>query len=578
MTMTSSPVARSLLPRRAGRPWLPGGGVAMAALVAALAFLTLLPIGMLFYGSLHTTQPGLPGALTLDGYRKVFTPANLELLWATVQIAIATTGIAFVGATLLAWIIARTDTPGRRVLEILITFPVFIPPILSSTAWGMLGNPQVGVFNLAWTALTGSETPIVNIYSWWGVVWLISQISTAFLFMFLVDNFRAVDPSLEEASRMAGAGQFQTFFRITGILLLPALTNCFLLSFIRGLESFEPALIYGSQAGIRMLATQVYLSITQEGTPDYQYATALGFALIVLMFVLVSLQWRILRGRSFQTVSGKGFNPRPITLGRWRWLTFALCAVYVMLAVIAPVTQMFIGTFFEYFGYYYLDMLTLQHWREVLYDREFWAVLGNTMLLGLIGASVTMAIGSAVSYTIVRLRTRSARIVEALAWLPYMMPGIVLGVGFLWTFALMPSSVPIYGTIWALIIANVTLSTPLSVRLMSASFAQLAVDLEEASRVAGASWLATQWRITIALAWPSFMVGWILIFFGILRELSAAMLLYSAGSETLSILLFRLWNDGQVEQVSVIGLILLALVVLLRVVQHRFLVRGVKGV
>ena len=550
----------------------------MAALALILGFLTLLPLGMLLYGSLHSTQPGLPGELSFAGYRKVFSGPNLELLLATVQIALATTGIAFIGATLLAWIIARTDTPGRRVLEVLITFPVFIPPILSSTAWGMLGNPQVGVFNLAWTALTGSETPIVNIYSWWGVVWLISQVSTAFLFMFLVDNFRAIDPSLEEASRMSGAGQGQTLFRITGVLLLPVLTNCFLLSFIRGLEAFEPALIYGSQAGIRMIATQVYLSITQEGTPDFQYATALGFSMIALMFCLVMLQWRILARRSFQTVSGKGFSPRLIRLGRWRWVTFAFCLLFVTLAVIAPVLQMIVGTFFEYFGYYYLDMLTLEHWRAVLTNREFWAIMGNTMLLGLIGATATMVLGSAASYVIIRRRIVGARVIEGLAWLPYMMPGIVLGVGFLWAFALMPASIPIYGTIWALIIANITLATPLSVRLMTAAFGQLATDLEEASRVAGAGWLATQWRITIALAWPSFMVGWILIFFGVLRELSAAMLLYSAGSETLSIMLFRLWNDGQVEQVSVIGLLLLGLVVVLRVVQHRFLVRGVRGV
>jgi iron(III) transport system permease protein len=555
-----------------------GGVAAVAALALVLAFLTLLPIGMLLYGSLHSTQPGLDGELSLDGYRKVLTPGNFELLVETVKIALATTGIAFVGATLLAWIIARTDTPGRRVLEVLITFPVFIPPILSSTAWGMLGNPQVGVFNIAWTALTGSEAPLVNIYSWWGVVWLISQISTAFLFMFLVDNFRAVDPSLEEASRMSGAGPGQTFFRITAILLLPALTNCFLLSFIRGLESFEPALIYGSQAGIRMLATQVYLSITQEGTPDFQYATALGFSMILLMFVLVTLQWRLLGGRNFQTVSGKGFTPRIVRLGKWRWATFAFCLLFITLSVIAPILQMIVGTFFEYFGYYYLDMLTLEHWRAVLHNAEFWAILGNTVLLGLIGASATMLLGSAVSYVIVKRRVAGARVIETLAWLPYMMPGIVLGVGFLWAFALMPASIPIYGTIWALIIANITLSTPLSVRLMSAAFAQLANDLEEASRLAGASWLATQWHITIALAWPSFMVGWILIFFGVLRELSAAMLLYSAGSETLSIMLFRLWNDGQVEQVSVIGLLLLLLVIILRVVQHRFLVRGVRAI
>src|SRR4029450_4726393 len=195
----------------------------------------------------------------------------------------------------------------------------------------------------------------------------------------------------------------------------------------------------------------------------------------------------------------------------------------------------------------------------------------NTMLLGFAGASLTMLLGSAVAYISVRTRWRGRRLIDAMAWLPWMMPGIVLGVGFLWGFALLPHAIPIYGTIWALLLAYISLGTPLSVRIMSSAYAQLSFDLEECSLVHGAGWLQTMWRIMIALVWPSFAVGWVLIFFGIMRELSASVLLYSVGSEVLSVVLLKLWANGNAEQVSVIGLIMMALVLIFRWVQLKIM-------
>ncbi|PKU22520.1 ABC transporter permease [Telmatospirillum siberiense] len=532
----------------------------------------------MFYGSLHTTRPGLPGGFNLDGYRAVLSLDNAQLLFETFRIAATNTTISLAFATVLAWLVARTDVPGRRALEVLITFPIFIPPILTSTVWGMLANPSVGILNVAWQTLTGDADPLLDIYSYAGVIWLMVQMSTAFLFMLLVDVFRAMDPSLEDASRLAGARPYQTFFRITLGMMLPALSSCFLLSLIRGMEAFEPALLYGSQAGIRMLATQIYLSVTQEENPSYQYPTALSFTMIVLMFLLVLVQWRILKGRRFQTVTGKGYTPRTVVLGRWRWLAFLPCAFFVVCAVILPVLQLISGSFFEYFGIYRWDMLTLEHYREVLTNPSIRRSFINTLVLAVGGAVSTMALGSVVAYATMRTRVRGRRLLEFLAWLPWMMPGMVMAVGFLWVFALLPPGIPLYGTIGAMLIADVALCMPVSVRVMSSAYAQISGDLEECSRVAGASWLQTQWHITLALVWPSLSVGWLLVFFGILREMSAAILLYSAGSETFSITLYRLWNDGRIEQVSVIGLFLLLLVVLMRWAHHRFLNRGVRPV
>ncbi|QOZ28112.1 iron ABC transporter permease [Bradyrhizobium sp. CCBAU 51753] len=550
---------------------------ALALLVAILAFLSVYPLSMLLYGSLHSTPPGMAGTFNLDGYRDVITLQSAVTLLNTIGISLAKTIPSVILAVLLAWILARTDTPFRGALEVLITLPFFIPPILTAMAWGMLGNPQVGLLNQLYQWITGSETAPINVYSYGGVVWHMMQYSVPFLFLLIVDAFRAMDPSLEEAATMCGASRLRTFRTVTLQLMLPALTGAAILSFIRGIENFESPLFFGSPAGIRVITTDIYDSINQRSPPQYQYATAVSFVIMALLFLIVLLQRRMLRGRSFQTITGKGYSPSVMKLGAWRWATFAFCVLFFVVTVVLPVGQLIIGSFFKFFGFYQWDMLTLEHYREVFGSSEFWRGFSNTMLLGLVGATLTMLLGATVAYVSVRTKWRGRLLIDSMAWLPWMMPGIVLGVGFLWGFALLPHGIPIYGTIWALLLAYISLGTPLSVRAMSSAYAQLSFDLEECSRVHGASWLQTMRRIVLALAWPSFAVGWVLVFFGIMRELSASVLLYSVGSEVLSVVLLKLWANGNAEQVSVIGLIMMVLVIIFRWVQLKFINSRIGG-
>lgn len=550
---------------------------ALALLVVVLAFLSVYPLSMLLYGSLHSTPPGMAGTFNLDGYRDVITLQSAVTLLNTVGISLAKTIPSVILAVLLAWILARTDTPFRAALEVLITLPFFIPPILTAMAWGMLGNPQVGLLNQLYQWGTGSETAPINVYSYGGVVWHMMQYSVPFLFLLIVDAFRAMDPSLEEAATMCGASRLRTFRTVTLQLMLPALTGAAILSFIRGIENFESPLFFGSPAGIRVITTDIYDSINQRSPPQYQYATAISFVIMALLFLIVLLQRRMLRGRSFQTITGKGYSPSVMKLGAWRWATFAFCVLFFVVTVVLPVGQLVIGSFFKFFGFYQWDMLTLEHYQAVFGSSEFWRGFSNTMFLGLVGATLTMLLGATVAYVSVRTKWRGRLLIDSMAWLPWMMPGIVLGVGFLWGFALLPHAIPIYGTIWALLLAYISLGTPLSVRAMSSAYAQLSFDLEECSRVHGASWLQTMRRIVLALAWPSFAVGWVLVFFGIMRELSASVLLYSVGSEVLSVVLLKLWANGNAEQVSVIGLIMMVLVIVFRWVQLKFISSRIGG-
>lgn len=546
-----------------------GRNVAVGALLLLLVCLTAYPMAMLLYGSVSAAPPGAEGTLTLDGYRAMLARDNLVVLGNTIVLSLVKPVLAMTLALFLAWIIARTDTPGRETLEVLITLPFYIPPILTAMAWGMLASPKGGLINLVWSAISGSRAPLVNIYSYGGVVWHMMQYSTPFLFLLMVGAFRSMDPAIEESSRMSGASQWTTFRRVTLGLMLPVTTSAFILSFIRGVESFESALFFGTPAGIDVVTTQIYHLIHHLNTPDYPQATALAFLIMVLMFGFVAVQWRVLGGRSFSTVTGKGYRPTVIRLGRWRWVTFGVCVAFFVVTVALPVGQLVIGSFFRFFGFYRWSMLTLEHYQAVYDNRMFWRALGNTLLLGVLGATATMVLGGLVAYVVVRTRFRVRRVLELLAWLPWMMPGMVLGVGLLWAYAFLRGPVQLYGTLWALLVAYVTLGTPLAVRTMSGAFAQLAADLEECSRVHGAGWTATFRRILLALAWPSFAVGWILIFFIILRELSASILLYSVGNEVLSVVVMRLWGEGQAEQVSVIALVMLVFVFVFRFVERR---------
>jgi iron(III) transport system permease protein len=557
--------------------WVPSA-LALTLLVLFLAFLSVYPLAMLLYGSVHTTPPGMPGSFDLSAYAQVFTGATALVLWNTVAVSFLHTALSLVVALGLAWIVARTDTPCRRQFEVLITLPFFIPPILTAMAWGMLGNAKVGGINQVWRWATGTRGTIIDMYSFSGVVWHMMQYAIPFLFLLVVDALRAIDPSYEEAARTAGAGRWRALHSVAFRSILPILTAAFLLSFMRGMENFESALFFGLPAGIHVITTTIYDSITQSATPQYQFATALSFVVMLLMALLVIVQGRVLHGRSFTTVTGKGFRPRIAHLGRWRWFTFALCCLVVLVMTVLPVGQLLVGSLFRFYGFYSLKMLTFQHYVTVFSDQELWRGIFNTMILGLAGATATMALAAIVAYIAARTRWRVRVLVDALAWLPWLMPGIVLAIGLLWAYALMPGPVQIYGTLWALLMAYMALGMPLSVRIMAGAYGQLSADLEESSRVHGAGFWRTLWSVLVALAWPSFAVGWVLAFFGILRELSASILLYSVGSEVLSVELLKLWVNGQAAEVSIVGLMTIALVVVFRIVQLRFLARGVAAV
>ncbi len=537
----------------------------MNSTLLMVGFITLYPVVMLLFGSVRDAPPGETASFTLRAYREAYTDASTyRVLLNSLAIAGVKTILAVIFGVFFAWTVTRTNTPYPRLLETLVTLPFFVPPILTAIAWAMLANPTIGSINRFFMQL-GMAHPLFNIYSYTGIIWHMTHYSIAFVFLLVVGAFRATDPALEEASRAAGASGLKTFFRVTLPLMAPAIMGAALLAFIRGLEAFESALFFGLPAKIFVFTTEIYSALTLRTPADYPRAMALAALLMAITFVGVLIQRRVMSGKKYFTVTGKAYRPRPIDLGIWKWATFGVCVAYFLVAVVLPVSQLLLSSFFTIFGLYDLKLLTLDNYRQAFSDLLFWRALRNSLILACGGAVLCMLISAVIAYITLRTKFWAKGVLDFLSWVPWSLPGMVLALGLLWAYILLPGPLVLYGTLWMLLIAYLTIGLPIGVRSMSGTIIQISEDLEESSRACGASWWQTFVKIYLSLLRPGFAAGALLLFFVFLRELSASVLLYSPGNEVLSVTILKYWQAGRSEVVSVIALVMLGIVILFRV-------------
>lgn len=548
-------------------------------LLALLGFLVLLPIVVLIVVSFFTGQPGRLGEFTFNNWGALIDTGLLPVMWNSIAYATLRAGGGLILALLFAWAVARTNVPGRGLIGVCLTIPFLVPNFLVSMSWIFLGNPQSGLVNTIASSVFGADGPIMNIYSWFGLGFLSIQSSTSFLFIMLVPFFYLMDPSHEEAAISLGASRRRTVMTITFPMLAPAITGATLLEFIRGLEAFEGPLLIGSPAGIYMFSNEIFRilkgSVGLSG-PKYGQATAYSMVLLILTFALVVMQWRILGTRQFTTVSGKGFRPQRIELGRVaRWSIVGLFLVYFLVSVVIPGGMILAGTFFTTFGYYNLDTLTLNNWGRVLADLDIRVGIKNTILFSAAAAAVVVFLGGMIGYIRVRVRKQRVlgRALELLAWVPWTMPGLVLALALLWTWLLLPPPYNLYGTGTLIIIGFVVKGLPLGTRTMHASIGQLSEDLEEASRVHGASWSASLRHITVPLLRRGMFSAFILIFALSARDLAIPILLYGFGNHTITVSLLEYFYNGAYTVVCVVAVVQL-LIIFSLVALERFTQRG----
>jgi iron(III) transport system permease protein len=517
--------------------------LAMSFVTLLVSFLILFPLVMLIYGSFWTERPGFPGDFTLANYTTAYGDLDTYKVFLNTALLIgAKTIFAGIIALALAWIIARTDTPCRALLETLIIIPFFIPGIMEAIGWIMLLSPKTGTLNVYLRELFGMQRPPFNIYSLWGIIWVMSLGSVSFLFIFFVTALRNMDAALEEAAAAAGAGPVRTALTITLPMIAPVVLGASFFSFIRAMDAFEVPVLLGLPAGVFVFGNRIYAAIEYDYPVNYGLATALGASFFVIMLVLLRIQYRLLGGKEFFLITGKGYKPQVVRLGRFKYVTFVCCIGYFLLATALPLSQVVLGSFLRVFGMNQWDMLTLENYTTIVTDPLVWRSLKNTVIVGGGAAVLTILVCSLVAYITTRTKFKGRQALDLICWLPNAVPGIVAGVGMLWAYIMLP--LPLFGTLTLLVIVFVTMGTPVGVRLMSGVMLQLSPELEECSMAHGASWSQTFRRIVLPLLKPALAAGVLILFVNFSRAVSTTILFAVHGTELLAVTLFKYSQSG----------------------------------
>jgi len=570
--------ARSISPAAGeGFPRLELKGLIIALVTAAVAWLALVPLAFLLWQSVLTPQTATaPAQLTLENFRTAYFSADTaRLFFNSLQFASGAALLSLAIGTGLAWMNERTNTPFKSLFFALAIIPLVIPGILFTVSWIMLASPKIGLINLALQNLLGTDAVLVNIYTMAGMVWVDGLHYSPMAFLLMTAAFRSMDPSLEEQAAMSGASLFQTVRRITLGLAWPAALASLLILFVRALESFEVPALLGLPVGIHVYTSSIYQAI-HEYPSQIGLAAAYAVTLLIITSLGIYAQSRLsASGTRYSTVTGKGFRPRTIDLGGWRYLTAAIFILYFVIIVLLPFLVLLWSSsqkFYSAPSWAALRRVSLDSYRAVLDYPQFADTVWNSLVLALGSAGAVMLLSAVISWIVVRGKMRGRWLLDNLASLPLVFPGLVLGLAIMVCY--LTIDIGIYGTLWIIFIAYVTRFLPYGMRYNSTSMLQIHKELEESAAMSGASWGMTFSRIVLPLLQPGLLAGFLYVTIVSIRELSSSILLYSPGTEVVSIMIWELWQNGQYVELSALGvmmiLALFCLVMLAQLVSRRF--------
>lgn len=543
----------------------------MSVILLILVILAALPIGMLAYASLIDVVPrpgATGGAFTAQWYRNLLNPAYLVAARNSLVVAACGTALALVFGTGLAWLAARTDVPGKALVQLAGIVPLFVSSLVGALAWGFLGSPNQGLLNIL---LRPIGLDVINIYSIPGMIFVFAVYYAPYSFLLVYSALTLMNPELEESARIHGASQVGVLRHVTLPLVSPALIGSFLLTFALVLENFPVPTVLGTPAGVNTLPTLIY-RLMNAAPPEANQAAAVGVLLMVLLVVIVFVQRRVLGQREYTTVSGKGFTPRITALGRWRWAGFAFAAAYIVLAVILPLLAL-VQMAFRRQPYisgpsalFDPSEFGLHNLEDVLTYTPFRTGLTNSVLVAVGVAVLGVALCFAMAFTVARSKLPGRQAIEYGAVIPVAVPALVMGMGILWAWFLLP--LPIYGTLAILVLAYVGLFMPQGFTSISSSIRQVHPDLEESAVVSGASKSRSSLEITVPLIRGSVIATALLMLILSFRELSVALFLFTTKTRVLSIVIFDFWDSGSVARAAgaslVYSLVLTAIVLAAR--------------
>ncbi|MGZ8427325.1 MAG: ABC transporter permease [Candidatus Binatia bacterium] len=523
-----------------------------------IAYLSLSPTLMLFYGSFRSKPLGVPGEFTLAHYISAYSdPLTYQLLFNSFVFAGGSALLATALAATLAWISIRTNAPLRRLFEITAIVPNIFPPVMLAVSWTVLLSPRTGLINRSLMQLFDlSEAPF-NLYSLWGMVYVEALITVPLAFLMVSAALYSMDPALEESARVAGSSNMQIAWRITLPIVRPALLASAMLNFVRAIESFDTPAIIALPARIEVFTTKIYREAIGAFPPNQNLAAAYGVSLLLItMFFVYYYRHLTARSERYVTVTGRGYRPMIIDLGKWRYAASALAGLILVLIVVLPSLVMIYVSFITYVhvpSAKTWELLTLDNYITNLSDTRTYRALQNSLFLAVVGATLCMLLAALTAWVTTKTKTVGRGVIEALTFIPWAFPGTALAIGLLWTYVYIP--LPIYGTLWILMIGYITRFLPYGLRTMTSTIVQLHDDLQQASMVCGASFLTTFRRILLPLLRPGFIAGWILLASIFLREFSTSVFLYSPGAEPLGPLLYHFYVDGNLGPMCSLALV-----------------------
>jgi iron(III) transport system permease protein len=561
--------------------------VILVAVVAVLIWQVAVPLFMLLWGSLKSVSPAREGFwslnFTFDNFRRAYAD---PVFWAATKnslvLATGSSLLAFSGATFLAWVVERTNAPCKNIIFVLATARMVLPGILMTVAWIFLLSPKTGWINHWLMLLPGIDRPVFNVYTIWGMIWIagVDLIPTSFILM--ASALRSVDPSLEEAAGVAGSGPLRVFFRVTLPLLRPAAVAMLLLAFARGLEVFEVPALVGYPNGIDTYSTEIYYK-TSTDPVDYGLTGAYAITLLAVSLVGVALYLRATRaGKRYMTVTGKGYRPRVLDLGRWRKVIAVTALSLLGLTIGLPLLVLVWNSLLPFpqpLSWHALGLMSFKQYHYVLfiYPHTLLSFFNSTLISTLSGVAIALLV-SVISWIVVRTKIRGRAFLDFLAFAPLAVPGLVLGLAFLWLYLAVPWGKLVYGSVWIIMLAMVTTWMPFGLRMVSANMSQIHAELEEASYTAGASWSRTFRQIFLPLLSPGLVAAWIWVTVHAFRDVSTSLMLYTKENQTVGVQIFNIYERGSYNGVAALGVILVivlsVLVVIAQQLSRRFGVRG----
>ena len=522
-----------------------------------LAYLVLPPFFFILHTSLVTDRGLQAGSFTIQHFMNIVDSlGDVQTLLANSMIfSVGSAGLAICYGTALAWLAERSNAPFRTLAYMTAYVSFAIPGIIKVVGWIMLLGPKAGILNSFVMPITGA--PLLNIFSMQGMILVESFLWIPIVFLLMSTPFRSMDPSLEEAATTAGSTGWQVFRKVTFPLALPSVLAVLILTFIRSLEAFEIPALIGIPAGVEVLTTKIYLQIRGGLLPKYGEASAYSIILIVMVALGLIPYYRITsKTYKFTTISGKAYRPHRVDLGRWRWFGGCLMLVLPLLQIfpVAAITWSSLLPFAQAPSAKALSMVSLNNYRSAFADSSIVGSVMNSLTVSVSSATVAIILTFIAAWLIVRASIKSRWLLDQMAMLPLVFPGIVMGIAILKMYLMIP--LPVYGTIWILVLAFIARYLPYGIRFSHSALLSVHKELEEGALVSGASWFQMVRQVVIPLIMPALLAGWIYIFLITFRELSIALLLYSPGSQVVAVKIWELWDNGHVGELAAFSLVI----------------------